>query len=326
MKRLNILFFALLIAAGSLQAQVAAPRLAPVLNNFQPIVNPATLQWDAPSGIGGGMIRTAGEDTDLTDGSKLSDYEEKGNVLQGKLIGETFSASLELMNLETETKYPTNDSYKIELNTSRIGISLQAMDILSVGIGQESNKFTYTFESASSGSVSSDSEVKIFPLVGISLKLAEEYFIGLASGQEVANFSEVELERDLLRYGVGYRTGSEKFQAHLEYFGENRDLVEVSTGTDASISLYGTKRSAILAEVIFSVIYFGGEIGSGESFNDTETANTSDWTTFFVGWAPKEGLAIIGSQEKLMTTDNTDGAPSSEEKDTTTTLSVIYQF
>ncbi len=191
MRTLWLLIAALLAFAGAIHAQVAAPRLNPVIAEssrpFNAPSNPATLPWSGPSRIGGGLL-----DLEVEDATGTQILEGDGKMLQARWVGENFAVAAEVLTSDFEDVPPPG---AFDFDAFLIGAAFQWGEVFSIGVGLESEELSFgTF-----------SEQETLPVAGATLRLAEVIYLGVATGEatleeSVPTFTE-ELDRTVTRLG-----------------------------------------------------------------------------------------------------------------------------
>lgn len=314
MRTLWLLIAALLVFADAIHAQVAAPRLNPVVGVPS---NPAVLPWSGASRIGGGLFDEEAEDT-TPPGPPTKVADGDGQILQARWVGENFAFGAEAAQLE----FDIVGGDTAEFDSLLVGVAFQWQEVFSVGIGLEKFEGTET-DNATGASVV---DTATLPLVGATMRFAEVIYIGAAVGdvtfKEVRGGQAVETDIRLTRVGVAYywRDGSNGL--HLEAYKEEEDpsVLQVpanfiNAGDAPFTSESKSETDGFTVEVVFANILLGVEFITSEStevlkFQGVPFATVIDEeeeTTISVGWAPEEGLAITVAATESEDTDTVVG-------------------
>ncbi len=177
-------------SAGVL-AQVAAPSLRPgVLNTVS--FNPAVLQWRHSTVTIGRFEGT--NEIFLPDGTQLREDAFAGPFFQGVAVGEYFSLGVERFVLEGSTSDPIA-TYFTDYDQTQAALAGNIGGVVALGVGVDN-----TTRDFSSGS----QQVNEIAIAGISLRLAEVFYLGLAVGDE--------LERR--EFGAGQREATRTLYPH----------------------------------------------------------------------------------------------------------------
>ena len=285
-----------LAAPGGAWAQVAVPRLVPAGPSiFDPSsvphaagvvpLNPAALQWASPSMAGGGGARTDSTWTAPTPAEPTFHSFYGG----GRWVGESFSIGAETVQLED-----VEDNLEVRASTNRAAAATQFGDMLALGLG-------YTSASVLHAQFTTDnvSDTVIVQEAGISLRLAESWFLGGSIGREARSrttihFSDAEweVERDVAQYAIGYRQGGSVLLhvevgavEHAEAIAENGAIV---TG---HVAQYGTIELNVYNILLGYLV---------TNITVPRQERTAVMTQADIGWVPASGIAITARQERLV--------------------------
>ena len=325
----GLLWLALLAAAapGGAWAQIAVPRLVPAGPTiFAPSavphsagvvpLNPAALQWAAPSLAGGGAART---DSTWTAPARTPP-EPTFNTFYGgaRWVGESFSIAAETIKLDD-----IEDHLTVRANSSRAALALQVGDMLALGVGYTSAGVLHP------GGFGDVSDAVTVPEAGLSLRLSESWFLGGSIGRETnsrtaVHFSDPEwnVERDVAKYALGYRQGG-SFLLHIEVGAVEHPEVIDQAGTiiAGNVAQYGA------IEINVSGILLG-YMGTNNIMSRNE--RTAVMTQADIGWVPTTGLAITARQERTVEASDIKlpggGLTRLEYEHVTNSVTVSYSF
>lgn len=277
----------------SAQAQVALPRIIPgaprVLNARFPVeaensfvpTNPAALQWGGPTRFGGGLI----------DGVSSHAISQMSGTIAGKfsgfrLVGETLAVGGQITDYTLESNY----GFPSAKSASTLALSFRLPASFAYGYSVTNSTLEMTDISQTTSTEFSKS------LLGFSIKMSENWYIGAAVGNEEETRTLpgplATLERDVRMSGIGFRsTGSVIWHMEASLV-DSGDLVAM----DGS-KTYGHLLKQGVLEVAFWDLIFGitsyNVAGSGTRNNETISGYTLDY-----GYAPFSGLTITGRFER----------------------------
>lgn len=303
MRFIGFIFVSLILFAGIAQAQIAAPLLNPLAIEGTVVtpgrvlkpINPAVLSWSGSSRMGGAIIEL--EASDVVGGVDTGISKEgDGKVLLGRFVGEFLSVGVEVYQHElTDTQTgDTND-----FDGSMVSVALQFAEMISIGAGQQEAEFSdHSFQ-----------DLHSIPVAGVTLRLAEVFYLGAASGTETHTKSDVglsqELDRAVTRVGVAYHMRNGDNGIHAEVYQE-----AVASGEDVLTGFTDDEEASngFTVELVFANILLGVQS------IDTETTSTADVvieerskTTLSLGWVPEEGLSLVANMVEEEQTDPTSG-------------------
>ena len=295
--------------AGLASAQVAAPSLLP---NEYTTPNPAIIQWGAPSRVGGGY----GEQ-EVTDDPSTGDLTHTQSIVGFRGVWESFALAGQVAQFETKSG-PVDES----VEQSTIEGSLRITDWLSIGALNQ--RLDFSQRQVDGSKFTADSTIMAY---GVSLKLAEIFFLGYAQGTD-----EVDVEfttgpptpitfsgsdtREVRLFGAGIRAGSE-MRLHAEVYQIEFDPIEIPA---LSLKAEEVSESVAVLEVAWGNLVAGVTLTQTENKSDDEDTEKA---AYALGWAPMSGLAFIYEIEESETTDSTDAVV---KKTRAQGLSVVWQF
>ena len=283
----TIIFFvsALLLLAGASQAQVASPRLNPVITDS--LVNPAAMMWAESSTVGGGYGIV---DVEADGGGTIAD----GTAIFGqvRIVQDQFAVGAEvfLLDLDIDASLGGGSFTSDEFG---VGGAYKLGDALSLGVGLE------TGEDSDPGFT----ETSTLITFGASLRIQEVVFLGALVGMDTVEqssaFGSGEETRNVIRLGGGFRKRGEGLDMRFEVYLEN---AADATGTNVSVD--EEEALGLSVEFVFSDILLGVDILNSE-FTSPAGGGTSeeDEIALTVGWVPEEGIAIVGA---LIDSEETD--------------------
>ena len=311
MRILSLTIAALLALAGGLQAQIAAPRLNPTIPVSISAFNPAVLSWGGPSRFGGGLFDV---DRTVTQGGVSQLFASgDGTMAQVRLVGEDFAFHAELISISMPLD-PAIGVGSLDIDNSFVGVSYQAGEVFSIGVGMQRDEVSFP----------GGSEESSLPMVGGTLRLGETVFFGAAFGTET--FSESpggEVDHTVFRAGAAVHFRDQDSGYHLEaYIEDANSEIDAASGTEVDKE----EAVGITAEVVFGGGFLVGlEIVNADSTSPgaaSPDGETED-TTISVGWAGSEGLAVTLS---LIENEDTDVATGDTATFEATLLSVAWLF
>lgn len=315
MRTLWLLIAALLAFAGAIQAQIAAPRLNPVISsttNFRfrsgstKPFNPAVLPWSGPSRVGIGVFTDTTIDVTRLNQPTVEAASGDGALVQFHWVGEAFAFAAEFADHSLDVTAAFGGG-SVDIESSLVGVAYQGGEVFSIGIGQQTREF----------SIDGEIEKETLPMIGATVRLGEVLYIGAAFGEatveKVDPFSTPavagEVDRSVQRVGVGLFGRNDDFGWHLEVYKEEKDSAQDTvTGVqvDEEESTGGT----------VEVILFGGLLLGWESV-DTDLIGINgvlnreeESTVLSVGWSSMEGLSLVVS---LHETESIDLDPASTD-------------
>ena len=285
-----------LLAAGNAKAQVAVASAAPVRAmvsdpalvapgaSFVPL-NPAVLQWSAPSRWGGGTIR-AERELLPPDGPNFTDF--KGLFGGFNVTGPGFSYAGQIVELTDKTHATGLDA---DWNSLSGAAAFQAGERFAFGVGLER-----TGNSARSASVDYNTTQ-----LGMSVRVTNAIFAGLVMGTENIVIQNNTSQRGIQRYGIGWRTGSTKSQFHLEAFRTEKDKATDFTPRSEYSDMSLTTG---VIEAQFWKIFTGFTTTSGKQETFGQEIQSNAWE---IGWIGKSGLSGTYRRENGTTTNSFSG-------------------
>lgn len=281
MRAIFIAFATLISITGSLQAQVAAPRLNAARSISFNLFNPAVLSWGGPSRVGVGFFDV---DFDLeTGGLKLNLASGDGSFVQARYVGESFAFHAERISLDLDIN-PLFGVGTLNIDSSTFAGAYQAGGVFSFGIGQQTDSGNFN------GPVDEDK----LPLAGVTLVLGEVFYLGAAFGEETVEDGVNTVERSVNAAGAAFFSRGESFGYHLEFYSEKRDAAQdaVTGQTEPE-----ENNTGVTAEVIFlGGLLLGYEVIDAEKTNpDGTPGDEAEDATTFLGWVGTEGLAVTAS-------------------------------
>ncbi len=308
MRSIWLLVAAMLVFAGAIHAQVAAPLLNPVVSsttNFRlpsgstKPFNVAVLPWSGPSRVGIGVF------TDTTfDRTKLNQPTEEvasgdGTLVQFRWVGEAFAFAAEFADhsLDLTGNFAPGS---VDIESSLVGVAYQGGEVFSIGIGQQTRELF----------IDGEIEKETLPMIGATVRPGEVLYIGAAFGEatveQVDPFSTPavsgEVDRSVQRVGVGLFGRNDDFGWHVEVYKEEKDSAQ---DTVTGVQVDEEESTGCTVEVIL----FGGLLLGWEHF-DTDLIGTNgvinredEFDVLSVGWSGMEGLSLVVSLHESESTD-----------------------
>lgn len=309
------------LAARTGHAQVAAPRLDPLAVEGDAAVNPATLSWHGTF-VGAGALKVKIEDKPA--GGTLQEASSgDGPLVVGRWVGEMFALGGEAFDVKTDAP---DGLTEFEVESSWIGGAGQYGDVVSLGVAQQD--FTLTQTDTVTGDVGT--QESDLPLVGLTVRLAEVFYIGAAGGTETvtetfqsggASISR-EGDRGVRRLGVAYHMRDGDSGLHAEISREEKDeLLDALTGLNQP----STETNHVVVEVVWSNILVAVErIETDESDAVTgDLIGQTEENGIRIGWVPMEGFNLVAGISQDKDTNPFDDA---EERTEVVGLSAGWSF
>ena len=256
------------------RAEVHDPTMVAPSVGFVP-VNPAALQWGAPSRWGLGQIRAETEYTPLGLESQTIRY--KGMYGGFRKTGEGFSFAGETIDLSDTT----TAGWEADWNIISGAASFQAGENFTFGIG-------LTRVGNSRGFTTTDTSTT---LLGMSARVSRSIFAGLALGTENIEIGENSSDRGVQIYGAGMRGGSSSSQWHLEAYKEERK--------EATDFTYLSQYSDIALTTLTAEIHFWKIFAGASNVNGKQERNNREFrsTALELGYLSTRDLSIIYRRE-----------------------------
>jgi len=292
------------LAAPAL-AQVAAPSLLPV-NPFVDAasyytaldfvtLNPAAMQWGAPSRIGAAALEVT------RDEGTGSDLNFAGEAYGARGVWERFSLAAEASSVKDDEA-----SFDYTQDTTFYGLAAQPFGWLALGASQ------YEAKIDDGGNATTDT----IGAYGVSLRLSEMFFVGYTSGRETLDSYQLteKVSRDVRAFGVGFRRGG-SFNVHAEYYSFYR----------APYKINGGYRAKDQADVGVLELGLGSLVAGYRAFRyeNKSDSEKSDGQQVSLAWAPASGFTL-GAHLATSTDKNADGSKKADEE--VRTISVGWQF
>lgn len=297
MRTIGLALVALFTFWASVQAQIAAPRLNPLPLNINAPWNPAVYSWDGPSRFGGAFASSSLDFT-AQGSSEVEAATGDGNAAQFRYVGESFAFGVDHFSLSLEIIQSFGGG-DIELQKTVVGGSYQTGEVFSIGLGQEIGKDSFDV----------DLEETTLPILGVTVRLGESFFLGLAGGTETVESEDTSVagsfqegDRTVTRVGAAYHSRDGENGLHVEAWANLLGTVE-----NAGFTIGERETIGFTLEIVFSNILIGFESTSEESINFVSGAveEERDGTTISVGWVPLEGLSVVVSINEIEVADLT---------------------
>jgi hypothetical protein len=315
---LFIALAALLAAAGTAAAQVAAPSLNPTptlrWNDNPGLVddsqNPAVLPWAGPSRV----AATYGiSEFEFPAFGKIADGDAKAVEVQ--FVGETLAAAVHAATLNMDLIDPFGPG-TFDLSRQSVGIAGQFGGWLSVGAGVEKQ----TFENANPFK-----QTETLTMGGATLRLGEVFYLGAAGGtatiKEETAVPQDEVKASATRYGLAYHWRDKERGVHLEAYHTERGAKASPLGlsvTETNINGYSVE--FIFARFMLSVV---GHTDKQKDPSGTPT-ETLEQSTASLGFVPDQGFAVVAGLSTQKLKDPATGVE--QAKVTVTEIGVAWLF
>lgn len=247
MRLIGIVLTLLLVSAASVQAQVASPRLNPLLPYIIARPNPAVQAWHEESVVGAHHL--SGTAQTVLAGTPLPDANIGALLLQSRVVGDWYALSAEWFNVNSES----GGTPISETATYRYDAALKFADLVTVGFGQrQENETSITPPLAPTTNL-----IKTF---GVSMRMAEVFYVGYAQGDAKSN---IDPDASLARYGLAYRSD----MLRAEWFHEQVDV--------SPLPVPAAESDGLSVEAIFAV----GLLGVEYTTTDKPATGASETTT-----------------------------------------------
>jgi hypothetical protein len=308
-----LLPFLFWLSGAPAHAQVAVPSLVPSAPRIgDPVFdvptvsfvtpNPAAMQWGSPSKWGGGQIRSERQQTLPAPPSPIDEF--SGLYIGFRKVEKTITFAAELLELSDDTNVPRTADWDV-LDGA---VAFQSGDSIAFGVGMDrTSTTTGTGNSLEFNTIS----------LGMSIEVQSNVFIGFAIGTEdISSTFNGDDDRSVQKYGVAYRKGG-AINTHFELYAVERDEADnfANEFTDVS-TIVG------VAEFNISNLLLAASISQTER---DRIGIESATVTFDLGWAPKNGLAVMFHQEQT-TTEDVNAVVTTEFETDTTAISIAFQF
>lgn len=315
-----------LLWCASAVAQVAAPSLVPASPGLGGVgfvtLNPAVMQWGAPSRIGAGFFQADEEDTDATTGATTSRTDFDGPFAGLRWVGERLSFAAETL----QTEGSAINGLPLEVDLTGAAVAFQVGGVAAFGGGQT------VLNSVLEGPAPPIRLDREFTtnLAGVSLRLGEVFFLGAAGGTlklaqtstQFPTFADGTAERNVRRFGVGFRNSGEVVW-HLEYFvGQG----EFAQNAAANITLEEEDTQVAVIEARFGNWVLGLVVRDSEETDKAavpEATATTEAHRASLGWVPMDGLGIFAQYSRA---EKDDPANNQMTESTSASLGLVYQF
>ena len=303
MRTLGLTLTAMLMMAGLVHGQVAAPRLnnlaisAGVIRS-QP-VNPAVMPWDGISLVGLGLLNVDGERT--SPGNPAVSLTGDGTALQARLVGESIAFGVESNSIEVEdSQIPPGTK---EFGNTYVALAFKVGDLFSFGLGQQS------FEDIDLGETREDT----MPFVGGVLKLGESFYLGGTFGAESVEITQTGSpadtgERNVTRFGVSFYRRDNDGGFHLEIYQETTDVLSLKDTTGLEVFVEDSTTTGATFEFLFGNFLIGLETSTHETVQvqpGTVDELEEKITVISLGWVPAEGFNLVGGIRSFEETNAT---------------------
>jgi hypothetical protein len=301
---------AVLLAAGTASAQVAAPSLNPTPTlRFAP-GNPAVLPWDGPSRVG-----AAYGPLELADsaGVKLADG---SHFAVGALwSGPTFTVGAQVVSISADLDPVTSPpGGSASIDALSFAVAAQFAGMYALGLAYEKSDQTDP----------GNDETETTPLFGATVRLGDVFYIGVAAGTATRedNLSPPdELKRSVLNYGIAYHWREKDRGLHIEYYHGNRQ------GVDDPLIGYNVDEddtAGFTLEGIVANFLLGYQIQTRDSTDAAGIAQGSTKSTVItVGYVPAPGWSIVAS---LLSDESLDTAGVLQDALDVTSVGVALRF
>lgn len=274
MKRIGLTLAAVLMAAGTAAAQVAAPSLNPTPIVFGPPGNPASIVWASPSRVAANVGRTT---VDAPNNVRVASG--TGRSVLGGFVGEhvAFAAAEQRVRLDAD---PTVGTGSLELTGVNVLGAVQFKQFVSLGLDRERSS---VLDSTPAGN--SVVQEERLTAVGFTLRLANIFYIGGAGGTVDFTKEPNHFKRNLRREGVALYHLGKGGSVHLEVYHESKEAAgTIDDGTDTrGISAEAIWRSALVS-------YTARRVDSTD--NSGVATKSQDIASLSLGWVPESGLAV----------------------------------
>ncbi len=294
MRQIWLIAVALLVMAGAVQAQVAAPRLNPhavegtrvTPNQVLKAFNPAVLAWNGPSRIGI-MVKDL-EGTDHQGGTKTPAVTGDGQVFQGRFVGDIVAFSAEVYHMDLDDLGGGSGTFTFDGLT--LALSFRIGDVISLGIGQQSGNFAF---------VTGD-ESQSMPSAGLTVRLGGLLYLGAAAGTETLDRTTAEADRSVSQVGVALHSDMEGSGYHLEVYKHNAAAIDDPLfGTEDEVDTTAFTAEVKFADLLLSVEQYKSEAVDTGGIVQEEVKET----VATVGWVPMPGFMITAGLVKEKETD-----------------------
>ncbi len=314
MRRFAGLLLLSLLLAGlgtPARAQVAVPSLVPAAPRIgDPVYdvptasfvtpNPAAMQWGSPSKWGFGQIDSERRQTQPSQGTLV---ELSGIYVGFRKVAEDISFGAELLELSDDS----NAVLEADWDVLDGAVAFQSGDNIAFGVGADRTSTSRNANSLEFDAIN----------LGMSIEVQSNVFIGFAIGTEdISSSFNGDDDRSVQKYGIGYRKGG-TVNTHFELYAIEKDEADNPSGEFTDVGTLVGVAEFNLSNLLLAASY---------SLTERERVLLDTTTvTVDIGWAPKNGLAVMFHRENT-TTEDTTPANESETETETTALSIAFQF
>ncbi len=273
-------------------AQVALPRFIPgaptTYNGRFPIAphtsvvpqNPAALQWGYPSRFVVGSMEGSVSHGDVTQEGTTS-----GQFFGFRFAGETVALALDQVDYALESDF----NLPVDKSATAVAFSFRAPESYAYGLSVRSAEMSIS-EPGNSYTLETDNRV-----LGISIRLSDAWYVGLARGSEDVTRTfpapAEDYTRDISMMGLGFRSLGGIIW-HFEVSTIEKTELEDGLGN----VLFGHKlNQAILESAFWNLVwsYRAYRLEGTGTFQDRKV----DGLTIDAGFAPFEGITLTGRYE-----------------------------
>ena len=306
------IFLATWLAAPFAGAQVAVPNLSPFSATLlSPVLNGNGINGvdttpDNPAALGwgeGSKVTLGFADGDTTDNITGTETESVGGYfLGGRWHGEALAVAFDRFEIDESIASVTE-------TTGNLQVAYVVDGLLSVGIGWENSH-----RENSGGNTFDTKNLSI----GLSLKFAEMYYVGLALGSSDYETSAGQTaERDTTMFGAGFRVEGD-WSWYGEYYVLNLDEFQNSAGATVKD---GTSLTVLAVQTVWQDVLLG--FASKDLEFSTQTNLDITWTQIDLGYIPSEKWTVSLRWDSISITNAAGTVDQSQDK---YTLAAGYQF
>jgi hypothetical protein len=307
-----VLLAALLVAAGSASAQVAAPMMNPVITPFGAPTNPGVLSWDVPSRVAVSYSPTNFEAP--TSAFVPASPFAKGSIRAAVAtwVGQRFAVGAAQSSARLEGEPTTPGSFRSDATVVEVAVNFA--ERLALGIGHNSSKESAAIFGAPDQKETSNEG-------GLSWRVADALFLGGAAAHGSLEEGTESAGRNARRAGLGFYSRGKGGGVHLEAYAGTTDAVVLPSDSSAAPKVETTGATV---ELLWGPVLIGG-YGRRDDKTDFNPANNTreTSTTAVLGYVPEAGWSIVLATGNFRT-DNTSGVETFVVK--TTTLGIGYLF
>lgn len=226
-------------------------------------------------------------------GTLTRSISQEGPFVQAVITGENLSLGVEKFLLQGTTSNPALN-HLIDFDRTQAALAGNISGLLAVGFGVENSTNDFS---------NSTQRVGKIRIAGVSLRLAEVFYLGLAVGDETERrefgVGQREATRTLTRIGVGYLWRGEENAFRASISTEERDAFNYELNPGVFLVRAEVENKSWSLSAIFSNILVGFLFQENNLRNEFNASRRNEERrAYHLGWVPREGLAVVLRSEE----------------------------